>query len=108
MHANTIKAVEDTVIGFFIEYQEPLTVMEIRGQCQLSETIIRKVVADSRKLRVTKKAVPIMSKGSPGRVHQMRSIDAFHPTREWLVEIIKESRREFAYHKYTHGRGFGQ
>lgn len=106
MQKATIKAVEDTVLGFFIEYQEPLTVMEIRGQCQLSETIIRKVVSNSRNIRATKKEVPIMSKGSPGRVHQMRSIDAFHPTREWLVEIIKENRREHDYYRYTHGRGF--
>jgi len=106
MQPSTIKTVEDTVLGFYLEYQESLTVMEIMGECHMSETIIRKVVTNSSKIRSTKKDVPIMSKKYPGRVHQTRSIDAFHPTREWLCEIIKETRREYDYFRYTRGRGF--
>jgi len=106
MHANTIKAVEDTVLSLFIDTKKPQTVMEIRAECKLSETIIRKVLDDSTRITETHKYVVVYSLVSPGDVHQNRQVRAFHPTRGWLVDIIKESSREFAYHKYTHGRGF--
>jgi len=75
--------------------------MEIREECKLSETIIRRAVNESRLVVLTRKEVPIMSKASPGRVHQTRSIVAFFPTRAWLIEIIKQGRREFDYFRYT-------
>ncbi len=102
MQKRTIKAVEDTVRDSYLDNCKPMTVKEIREQCQLSETIIRRVVRDSPRIDVTDKQVRIMSQNYPGHVHQFRRIDAFMPTRAWLVEIIKQTRRE--YDNYVTGR----
>ncbi len=108
MLANTIKAVEDTILKSYLKNNQALSVPEIRDSLQgkLGATIIRKVATQSTRIFSTTKDVRIMSKHSPGCVHQWRSVSAFHPTREWLVEIINQTRREFAYHRYTTGRGF--
>jgi len=100
MQRSTIKAVESVILDSYVEHLQPITVMEIRAACKLSETIIRRAVTESPRVTRTHKEVPIMSKASPGRVHQSRTIVAFYPTREWLVEVIKQGRREFDYYRY--------
>jgi len=101
MQQATIKMVEETILDLYVDNGKPLTVMEIREQCKLSETIIRRAVTESQRVSPTNKEVPIMSKASPGRVHQTRSIVAFYPTRQWLIECIKQTRREYDYFRYT-------
>jgi len=97
MQRQTIKKVEDTILDAYLGNLEPLTVIEIRETCQLSETIIRRAVKESRLVTRTDKEVVIMSRTSPGRVHQMRVIDAFYPTRQWLAELLKQNRKEYDY-----------
>ena len=102
MLANTVKAVEDTILKAYLKNIQALSVPEIRDALQgkLGETIIRKVLSQSTRIFSTTKDVRVMSKDYPGCVHQWRSISAFHPTREWLVEIINKTRLELPHYIY--------
>jgi len=104
---NTIKAVEDALLTLYLERPKARTVSEIRDECKLSATIIRKVVWHSPKISVTKTEVLVRSKDYPGHVHQTRLVDAFQPTRVWLVEVIKTAERAETWRKNSTGRGFG-
>lgn len=97
MQARTIKEVEDAILDQYLTVGKALTVKEIREECGKSETIIRRVVYESRRIAITHKEVRIMSRQYPTMVHQHRSVDAFQPTRDWLIEIIKTTRREYDY-----------
>ncbi len=100
MREKTVKTVEDAILEWYLDNKQALSVPEIRENCQLSETIIRKVLQYSCRIVPTTKDVKIMSKDCPGRVHQWRRVAAFHPTREWLVDIINSTRLELPHYIY--------
>lgn len=102
MLAGTIKAVEEAILESYLSNKQAQSIPEIHESLQgkLGETIIRKVVWQSTRILPTMKDVRIMSKDCPGRVHQWRSVSAFHPSREWLVELIKQARLELPHHLY--------
>jgi len=99
MQPRTVSAVEDVILVSFLDHQKPLSVREIRDECKLSATIIRKVVNESHKITRTQKEVLIYSRDYPTMIHQRRSVDAFYPTRKWLAELLKQERRELHYIK---------
>jgi len=107
MKRETIRKVEDSICERYCKDARPLTVVEIREECQLSLTIIRKAAIESPRIDTTSKDVPIMSKNYPGIIHQHRAVDAFHPTRQWLAEIIRNAERAETWRRNSTGRGFG-
>jgi hypothetical protein len=106
MKRATIQKVEDAIVERYCKDATPLTVLEIREECQLSLTIIRKAAIESRRIDTTSKDVAIMSKNYPWLIHQHRAVDAFQPTREWLVEIIQTAARAETWRQHSTGRGF--
>jgi hypothetical protein len=107
MRANTIKTVEDTVLSMYTDRPEPVTVKEVVAQCKLGETVVRRALHESTRIGLTTKQVKVMSRSYPGHVHQFRSVDAFHPSRRWLVEVIKNAERARQWKEHSTGRGFG-
>ena len=109
MLPNTIKSVEDTILESYLLNKQAMSVPEIKESLQgkLGDTIIRAVCSQSTRVMLTEKPVKIMSKDCPGLVHQWRRVAAFHPSREWLVEIISKTRDELPHYIYdsTHRIG---
>lgn len=101
-----MKTVEETVLEGYLETGKAMTVKEIVASCDNGETIVRRVLEESRRITRIPVQVPIMSKNYPGIVHQHRTVDAFLPSRLWLAELLKQVRREYHYHRTE--RKFGR
>jgi hypothetical protein len=99
MNTHTLQAVERVVFDAYVEGRQALTVNEIRERTLLSATSVRNAVTTSRKLARTRREVAILSKrfNAKNIVHQHREVAAYYPTRDWLVEVIDQLRREKHY-----------
>ena len=102
MKPRTIQRVEQAVFDAYLHSGLAQTVNDIGERSNVSATAIRNVLRVTKRLSMTKVEVPVMAKGTPGRVHQYREIAAYYPTRQWLVEVIKTERAE-----YEHRRQYG-
>jgi hypothetical protein len=101
--ARTIKRVENTVFDEYLQSGLAQTVNDIADKSQLSASAIRQAVRETDRLAATTVEVPVMSKTDVGRVHQWREITAYYPTRQWLVEFIRQTRIDADhYRQYGH------
>lgn len=100
MRQGTVTSVENSLLSMYLDKQEPRTAKEIAADSKLGETIVRRALRESVKISFTTKDVKVMSRNYPGVVHQHRSVDAFVPSRRFLVEIIKNDRREAEWQRY--------
>ena len=100
MKQGTVTSVERSLLSMYLDKQEPRTVKEIATEVRMGETIVRRALRESPKVIITTKDVKIMSRNYPGTLHQHRSVDAFMPSRRFLVEVIKNDRREADWQRY--------
>lgn len=100
MRTATITSVEHAVCEFYILNDEPMSVDEIRQKLGLSDTVIRSVLRVSTVVEQTFKVKVILARShSDQRVHQHRSVLAWHPCRSWMRTTIDNLQREKHYNQ---------
>jgi hypothetical protein len=102
MKRSTIENIEHHCYEEYILTGQPLSVVELAKASKRSEQAVRDACRESTRLDYTTKSKNIMSKDYPHMVHQTREVGAYWPSRKWLVDSIRHSRRVLE-HKVQYG-----
>ncbi len=94
MKAGTLQTVERALMSRYLNDEQSMTVKEVVEFTKLGSTIVRRALRESTKISFTKKPVEVMSRDYPGHVHQTRVVEAYRPSRSYLVDYIRKGKRE--------------